>query len=480
MRKTALILPLALLAAAAPASAADRLVIRGAGFGHGIGMSQYGAYGYAKHGFTYDQILKHYYSESALAQITPAPAVRVLLRTGSSSATFTGAAKAGTRALQPDKTYSVTKAGTGTLALRSPTGRKLATFTGVLSVSPTATGQPVLLKGAAGYGVRDGRWRGSLELTAGGGGVDVVNAVGLENYVRGVVAGESPAGWPAEALKAQAVAARSYAATTDAGSAADGFTQYADTRSQVYRGVAGETPTTDAAVAATFGTVVTYGGRPVTTYFFSTSGGHTENVENSFVGALPRPWLRGVDDPFDGDSPKHRWGPYTLTMKQVDAKLGSLVKGDFEGIKVLKRGVSPRIVRAQIVGSSGASAITGPQLRTKFKLFDSWISFRLIGATAVDSDPTASDPAGSDPATGGTVPEARAARLLPRRALKGRIVPGRSGAWLRVEQRDSRGKWWTSAWTTLGGGGRYRVSVPSAGTYRVRYGQDAGAAVRVR
>jgi hypothetical protein len=78
------------------------------------------------------------------------------------------------------------------------------------------------------------------------------------------------------------------------------------------------------------------------------------------------------------------------------------------------------------------------------------------------------------------VPEARAARLLPRRAITGRIAPARRGAWLRVEQRDGRGHWWTAAWTTLGAGGRYRVSVPSAGTYRVRYGRDAGAAVHVR
>ena len=99
-------------------------------------MSQYGAYGYAKHGFSYAEILRRYYSETTLAQVSPAPVVRVLLRTGSSAATFTNAARAGGRALQPGKTYSVTKAGAGKLTLRSPTGRKLASFTGLLSVSP--------------------------------------------------------------------------------------------------------------------------------------------------------------------------------------------------------------------------------------------------------------------------------------------------------------------------------------------------------
>ena len=131
--------------------------------------------------------------------------------------------------------------------------------------------------------------------------------------MRGVVAGESPSTWPAAALQAQAVAARTYAITTDAGTSTDGFTQYADTRSQVYEGVAAETPATDAAVAATRGEVVTYAGQPVATYFFSTSGGRTENVENSFLGSRPEPWLKSVDDPYDGASPKHRWGPLRFT-----------------------------------------------------------------------------------------------------------------------------------------------------------------------
>ena len=94
-----------------------------------------------------------------------------------------------------------------------------------------------------------------------------------------MVSRESPSSWPAEALKAQAVAARTYAITTS--KAGDGWDQYADTRSQVYGGVAAETASTNAAVAATRGQVVTYDGEPVVTFFFSTSGGRTENVENT-------------------------------------------------------------------------------------------------------------------------------------------------------------------------------------------------------
>ena len=93
---------------------------------------------------------------------------------------------------------------------------------------------------------------------------------------------ESPASWPIEALKAQAVAARTYALTTSKGGA--GFDHYPDTRSQVYGGVGAEVASTNAATQQTAGQLVTYQGTPVATYFFSTSGGRTEDVENTTLG----------------------------------------------------------------------------------------------------------------------------------------------------------------------------------------------------
>src|SRR5205807_3570774 len=120
-----------------------------------------------------------------------------------------------------------------------------------------------------------GQYRGWLEFRPAGTGSSVrtVNALHLEDYARGVVSYEMPASWSAEALKTQAVAARTYAITSSVGG--NGYQLYADTRSQMYGGVAAETPSTDAAVAATHGQVVTYKGKPVTTFFFSSSGGHT-------------------------------------------------------------------------------------------------------------------------------------------------------------------------------------------------------------
>src|SRR3954454_23341115 len=118
----------ALLTAAVPASAdaAARLVIKGRGYGHGIGMSQYGAYGYATHGFGYREILSRYYTGTSVSPLAVSPDVRVLLQ-GGRRAVFTGAVAAGSRKLSPRRTYSVVTAA-GRVALRSPTGRRLATF----------------------------------------------------------------------------------------------------------------------------------------------------------------------------------------------------------------------------------------------------------------------------------------------------------------------------------------------------------------
>src|SRR5436190_22885420 len=464
------------LALPAAAQAKSSFVIKGAGYGHGIGLSQYGADGYALHGFDYQAIIGHYYQGTGLATVSPAPTVRVLLESASAPS-FTGATDASGRTLDPAKTYSVVRAGGNSVTLRSPAGRKLATYDGTLRVTGDA---PLRLNGLAGNGVRSGRYRGALEFRAGlFSGVSAINAIGLEDYVRGVVSAESPASWPTAALEAQAVVARSYAITTDAGSGDDGFTAYPDTRSQMYRGMAAEYPSTDTAVAATRGQVVTYGGKPVVTYFFSTSGGKTENVENSFAGALPRPWLHGVDDPFDSVSPRHRWGPYRMTLAQAGAKLRGLVQGRFRSIKVLQRGFSPRVVRAQIVGTRGRTNATGADLRRRFGLYDSWAYYTTITSKKQPATPATDGAGQGDPTTGGTAPTAPAGTARAgRTVLSGTITPARRGAWLRV-QRKVGGRWFTYAWTTIGAHGRYREHLGAPGTYRVLFRGNPGPEIRL-
>jgi stage II sporulation protein D len=477
MRKLVLALAVAFLAVVPAAHAATKLTITGAGFGHGIGMSQYGAYGYSLHLKDYSFILGHYYTGTTLGKLDSNPEVKVLLQGGKHAVSFTGAIAAGDLKLDVAKTYTVRR-GEGGLVLRDATGAAVGTTPGPLRVE-AAVGEPLRLNGTSVPGVRNALYRGALLIGASGSAMTVVNALDLEDYVRGVVSAESPSAWPVEALKAQAVAARTYALTTHAGGGA--FDQYADTRSQVYRGVAAETPNTDAAVVATAAQVVTFGGQPVTTYFFSTSGGETEDVQNVFVGSDPKPWLKAVEDPFDNVSPRHRWGPYRFTASQVQRKLRRYLHGSFKRIKVVQRGVSPRVVRAQVVGTGGVTDVTGPQLRSAFGLYDTWAFFTAVSSKASKTKKAKKKTKPAAPAadaSGGVLsPSARAASLRAPR-IEGTIAPARAGRWVRVQRRVGS-RWVTAADTTVLRGGRYSVAVPGRGVYRVVYGAAVGPNVRV-
>jgi stage II sporulation protein D len=477
--RAALLAALAACILAAPAQGASRLVVSGAGFGHGIGMSQYGAMGYAQQGAGHAAILTHYYTGTQLGALGGPSGVRVLLKTAA-RVVFSGAASvAGTRSLDPAQTYNAVRGLSGGVLLRSAGGRDLGTYQAPLSI----TGGPggLRLHGRAQNDVSNGSYRGSLELRpAAIGGVSAINALDLESYVRGVVAGEMPASWPAEALRAQAVAARTYAlATTKAG---DGFDQYADTRSQVYNGMSGEKATTDAAVAGTAGEIVVFNGKPIVTYYFSTSGGRTENIENSFLGAEPEPYLVSVDDPFDNASPRHRWTK-RMSLGSAQRRLGSLVKGRLRQIKVLTRGKSPRVVRAQIVGTGGRREVSGPQLRSKLGLFDTWARFTVITSNGTRGD--GNKPAGPvtpGAPTGGTAPRAIrafAAVALPAAGtISGRVTPAVAGSPIVIERWSGRA-WVAQFDVPARASGRYGAIVRRSGLYRVRHDGAAGPAVRI-
>jgi stage II sporulation protein D len=466
---------LATLATAAPAPGASKVIIRGAGFGHGVGLSQYGALGFAKRGRDHRFILRHYYRHTRIGQ-TGGRTVRVLLQTAR-RVTFSGATTAaGIRSLNPATTYSVTRAPSGKMTLRSPAGRSLgSTRQAPLTVSGITEG--IRLAGRSGNDTRDGAYRGDLEIRPTLGGLSAINAVDLEDYVRGVVAGESPSTWPTQALRAQAIVARTYAVTT--GKGGPGFDQYADTRSQVYNGIAGERPSTDEAVAATSGEVVTYKGTPVVTYYFSTSGGRTENVENVFIGDEPRPWLRSVPDPYDDVSPRHTW-VRRMSLGTAQRRLGSLVPGRLRQIRVLRRGRSPRVVRAQIVGTEGRTAVTGPQLRKELGLLDTWATFTVIVADSRRGDDSPIRPRGDDetPNGGGAVPAvARPVRRVG--VVAGRVAPAREGRWIAVQRRVD-GTWSTQFEAPTRADGRYRAAVRFPGVYRVQYRREVGPVLRVR
>ena len=455
MFKRAVIFSVLIAAAAWPAGAgaAERWSVRGAGWGHGIGMSQWGANGFAKHGATYREIIDHYYRNTTIGSVGSG-GVRVLLQPNRSSVYFRHATQAGDRGLNENSVYRATREG-GNVVLRSASGRRLGVFDGLMRV---AGGKHVRLLGRADNGVRDGLYRDQLEIrTASGPGLNAINAIDLESYLMGVVPAESPASWPAAALQAQALAARSYAIASNVNG--KGFNQYADTRSQVYRGYLGEAPSTNAAVESTRGEVVTHGGEVVTTFFFSTSGGQTENVENVFTGGSPKPWLKGVKDPYDKSSPYHRWGPYSFSRAGLANRLGSWVKGRLRSFKVLKRGVSPRVVKARIRGSRGSTVVTGPQIRARMGLRDTWFYVRRVRTLR---------------ATGAEARTLRGARPLV--ALHG-TVDGANLDTVTLERRD--GRRWRKTGTFPVLDGAYRIHVGTAGVYRVKAGWAPGPPLRV-
>ncbi len=424
---------LVLPAAAARASAT--FFIRGGGAGHGIGMSQYGAYGYALHGKDYRFILAHYYTGTALANSDPSRTVRVLLATG--QATFSGASAAGQTGLDPSTTYQVLPAGASTLKILALNGKQVgARFSAPLAVTGPA---PMRIAGLGSY-------RGWFEFRPdGSGGVQTVNAVGLDDYVRGVVAGEMPSSWSPQALEAQAVAARTYAITATVG--ASGYDLYDDARSQVYGGVVSETPATNAAVAATSGQVATYHGNPALTPFFASSGGYTENVENVWPGSSPQPWLKGVPDPFDGagNDPYHHWGSQ-MSLAAAAAKLGSLVKGSLIGITVMSHGVSPRVLLAAVVGSRGRTIVTGATLQAMLGLATTYASF-----TTVSSRGSAN-------------------------AVSGSVYPAPRSGTVSL-QAASASSWQTVAHPAIGTGGTYRATGLTRGHYRIAYAGLTGPVV---
>ena len=456
---------LAVALGAPSAQAASTFYITGGGDGHGIGMSQYGAYGYALHGWNHRQILAHYYQGTAIGNTDPGQTVRVLIAAGNPS--FSGASSAAglnghTTQLSSSQNYTVRNASKGQLQIYNHSGGQVATFNPPLVVSGSG---PV-------YSAWHGWYRGTLEFRPAGSSVQTVNAVDLEDYLRGVISAEMPSSWSAQALQAQAVAARSYAITARVNG--NGYSLYSDTRSQMYRGVSAETSSTNAAVAATRGQIVTYGGTPAVTYFFASSGGYTEDIQNVWLGSTPEPWLRGVPDPYDnsGANPYYRWSRQ-LSLSDAGARLGSLVKGSFEGITVTQRGVSPRVVKATVLGSGGSTSVTGAQLQSAFGLLSTDMSFSTIASAARRA-----------PSRAGSSGLARTAVALERIALgrpglRGRVLPAPPGARVAI-QKQTDGRWRTvRPHVRVGHRGAYSVALPPGSRYRVVYRGLPGPAVFV-
>lgn len=221
-------------------------------------------------------------------------------------------------------------------------------------------------------------YRGNLEITYGGSsGLLVVNNLSLEDYVKGVLPSEMSGDWAAEALKAQAVAARTFALyTRDKGAhgASSGYDLCSASHCQVYSGVGAETDATDKAVDATYGQVMYYNNQVIYAAFHSSSGGATENSENVWGNYLA--YLRSVTDD-DSKSPYHNW-TVKFTVAEVQKKLSAAGKGvgTLQSIAlqqqasdaVTGRSASGRAYGVKFTGSSGSITLTGEQARVIFGL----------------------------------------------------------------------------------------------------------------
>lgn len=224
--------------------------------------------------------------------------------------------------------------------------------------------------GAKGYAQRGMNYRDIItyyytgaQITTVGDNPSVNVGGDMETYLVGVVEAEMNSNWPMEALKAQAVAARSYAYINR--------TRLDNTpRTQAWVGSSLQTENARRAVRETRGQVVTFQGQVVPAYFHSTSGGWTENNENVWGGS-PLPWLRGVASPYETDSPHWEWRSRSYSRQQFQDILNKDDRtsvGQLQSIKIVGRGVSGRVTAVELVGSNGKKVVSGPRFKALFNV----------------------------------------------------------------------------------------------------------------
>jgi SpoIID/LytB domain protein len=320
-------------------------------------MSQYGAQGYALHGWGYERILAHYYRGTHLSRITNRIVrVRVVAarrQVAISSRHAYRIRDAAGRAWTLHPRRLVLKSD-GRVRIR---GRHVR-------LRP-----PIAVEPGASVLAANGRaYRGTLRVLRTGRRLTVVNHVPLDLYVRGVVPWEMPHGWEPNALAAQAIASRSYA-VSQLGSRAT-FDVHDDTRDQVYGGVVAETRTTNRAVARTARLIVTWNGAVARTYYSSTSGGRTSSLPGV-------PYLRSVPDPYDRISPHHRWGPIRYTGR----RLGRLLNTPPPTGMHVARKPDGRARAVYVRWRKGGSWVSGDDFRSRLGLRSTWFAVTPLGST---------------------------------------------------------------------------------------------------
>ncbi|MBM9459373.1 SpoIID/LytB domain-containing protein [Nocardioides sp. zg-536] len=356
-------------AAAAAKKGAESVTLVGSGWGHGRGMSQYGAQNRARnHGQSAEQILDFYYPGTRTTKV--AGAMRVLITADTTSSVMVKH-RSGlkVRSVKNGRTWNLKRKG-ARLWMLTARGNKTRLW------YRTAKKRWIKVRdlpGEAEFKVTSGairlyvpggwrEYRGKLRSAVpdSGGGRDTVNVVGLNNYLRGVVPAEVPAGWHPQAVRAQSVAARTYAVFARTDRKRRSYDLCDTTACQVYRGVAVEHPAADAAIRATTGQIRTYAGKPAFTQFSSSNGGWT------LAGS--QPYLVAREDPFDrwAGNPNQQWR-VVLSDDAIEKEFPGI--GDFVRLELTKDPTSGRVRSVTVVGTEKSAApLSGDAFRVRFGL----------------------------------------------------------------------------------------------------------------
>ncbi|KQT93954.1 hypothetical protein ASG49_03130 [Marmoricola sp. Leaf446] len=354
------------------------LRLTGHGYGHGHGMSQYGARGAAQAGLTQAQIMAFYYPGTAAGTVRGNFWVRISADTDGMLSVVPASGLRLRQVGGPSYTLPTTVGSLrpSTWRLRTSGDRNVLEF---FAGGAWRTHQPgsVPMTGAAAFyrdaapttlrlGSVDRPYRGALRYVQ----RTTVNVVGVDDFVRGVVAREMPASWEPAAVQSQAVAARTYAAFERAANAGRAWHTCDTTSCQVYGGVAAEHPSADAAVRATARQVRTYDGAPAFTQFSSSSGGWTR--------AGSRPYLVARADRYDAtaSNPNHTWRT-TLTRARVQSSYPAL--GTLRAVRVAQRDGNGdqggRVLSVVLDGTKSDVTLSGSTFRSRFGLKSDWFRF---------------------------------------------------------------------------------------------------------
>ena len=408
-----LLLPLLLVATlalalvpSAPATAARSFTFFGSGYGHGLGMSQWGANGLARMGWSANKIIEHFYRGAQVQRTGELPRnIRIEILSGARTVHLRARGgrvqlwlgDAGGRRIDSiprDKTWTVSAKGDAYAirdgAGRLVRGRRWGGPNRPIVATYADTGARVFVPEAdaiwgRGFEYNRGRLEFDLYACSGGCAIRTVVPLGFEEYLYGL--GEVPTSWPVDALRAQAIAARSYAAATirrQGGLRSGCGCHLTDgAGDQVYiaytrEGASGGSRWV-AAVRRTEAKAAVYGGEVIQAFYAASDGGHSENVEDVWHGgndAYAIPWLRGVCDPGESTSgnPYTNW-KVSFSADALTSRLG-LGIGRVRRFGRIDRGRSGRIVDAVVIGADGRRTVDGSDLRSRLGLRDTrvWIN----------------------------------------------------------------------------------------------------------